>query len=146
MVGFTMAGVCMAVFACVACVFMLCLRVRPVRWGSRAGAVWRTLSCVLMLCLHVWPVWPCVWPVWRCVCEKGGARGGPPSFVVCRRRCPTLPHPGGCSTIGAGSLSFRVRKGKRSGRVPAAVAAATLAGPDHAPALDGGRVWDSGIA
>ena len=43
--------------------------------------------------------------------EKGGPLGGPP-FVVVWRRCPTLPHPGGCSTIGAGSLSFRVRKGK----------------------------------
>ncbi len=30
---------------------------------------------------------------------------------VCARWCPTLPHPGGCSTIGAGSLSFRVRNG-----------------------------------
>ena len=74
--------------------------------------------------------------VWRCVCGKGGARGGPP-LVVCRRRCPTLPHPGGCSTIGAGSLSFRVRKGKRSGRVPAAVAAATRAGPGAVPGWAG---------
>ena len=31
--------------------------------------------------------------------------------MVCARWCPTLPHPGGCSTIGAGSLSFRVRNG-----------------------------------
>ena len=77
MVGFTMAGVCMAVFACVACVFMLCLRVRPVRWGSRAGAVWRTLSCVFMLCLHVWPVCA-VWPCGGVCARKGGARGGPP--------------------------------------------------------------------
>ena len=36
--------------------------------------------------------------------------------AVCVRRCPTLPHPGGCSTIGVGSLSFRVRNG--SGRWP----------------------------
>ena len=49
----------------------------------------------------------------------GDTKGGGPlvraplSFVgLCGRRCPTLPHPGGCSTIGAGSLSFRVRKGK----------------------------------
>ena len=35
----------------------------------------------------------------------------------CRRR-PTLPHPPRCSTIGAGRLSFRVRKG--TGRDPAA--------------------------
>ena len=26
-------------------------------------------------------------------------------------RCPALPHPGGCSTIGAGRLSFQVRNG-----------------------------------
>ena len=45
--------------------------------------------------------------------EKRGAAGrAPPFFLWCGRRCPTLPHPGGCSTIGAGSLSFRVRKGK----------------------------------
>ena len=35
--------------------------------------------------------------------------------VECRRR-PTLPHPGECSTIGAGGLSFRVRDG--TGRSP----------------------------
>jgi hypothetical protein len=30
------------------------------------------------------------------------------------RRCPTLPRPVGCSTIGAGGLSFRVRNGCRA--------------------------------
>ena len=39
------------------------------------------------------------------------------------RRCPTLPHPGGCSTIGAGGLSFRVRNG--AGRFPSAMTAVT---------------------
>ena len=39
--------------------------------------------------------------------------------LVCRR-CPTLPHPTGCSTIGAGELSFRVRYG--TGRTLPAVA------------------------
>ena len=39
--------------------------------------------------------------------------------VVVGRRFPTLPHPSGCSTIGVGGLSFRVRNG--SGRFPAAV-------------------------
>ena len=34
--------------------------------------------------------------------------------VVCARWCPTLPHPGGCSTIGAVRLSFRVRDGCRA--------------------------------
>jgi len=41
--------------------------------------------------------------------------------MVLRRR-PTLPHPGGCSTIGAEGLSFRVRDG--TGRFPFAVTAA----------------------
>ena len=45
------------------------------------------------------------------------------SCVVCARWCPTLPHPGGCSTIGAVRLSFRVRDG--SGRFPVAVTTET---------------------
>ena len=140
MVGFTMAGVCMAVFACVACVFVLCLRVRPVRWGSRAGAVWRTLSCVLMLCLHA----GLHGAVAGGVCEKRGGPWRAPPFVVCRRRCPTLPHPGGCSTIGAGSLSFRVRKGKSPGVSLPLWPPPRLPGPIMRPPE--GRVWDSGIA
>ena len=40
------------------------------------------------------------------------------------RRRPTLPHPGGCSTIGAEGLSFRVRNG--TGRFPFAMAAVTV--------------------
>src|SRR6478735_2625177 len=40
------------------------------------------------------------------------------------RRCPTLPHPPGCSTIGAVGLSFRVRDG--TGRFPHAMTAVTL--------------------
>ena len=39
--------------------------------------------------------------------------GTDPIPVVCARWCPTLPHPGGCSTIGAVRLSFRVRDGCR---------------------------------
>ena len=38
-------------------------------------------------------------------------------------RCPTLPHPGECSTIGAGRLSFRVRNG--TGRFPTAMTTTT---------------------
>ncbi len=53
----------------------------------------------------------------------GGVCG---AVVVCARWCPTLPHPGGCSTIGAGWLSFRVRDG--SGRFPAAVTTETSIG------------------
>ncbi len=46
------------------------------------------------------------------------------------RRCPTLPHPPGCSTIGAVGLSFRVRNG--TGRFPHAMTAVTLLpGPPH---------------
>ena len=40
------------------------------------------------------------------------------------RRRPTLPHPPGCSTIGAVGLSFRVRDG--TGRFPHAMTAVTL--------------------
>jgi hypothetical protein len=49
-------------------------------------------------------------------------RGLDPGGVV--RRCPTLPHPSGCSTIGAAGLSFRVRDG--TGRFPHAMTAVTL--------------------
>ena len=45
------------------------------------------------------------------------------------RRCPTLPQGPPCSTIGAESLSFRVRN--VTGRFPLAMAAVTLA--THAP-------------
>ena len=36
------------------------------------------------------------------------------STLMCVRRCPTLPHSFGCSTIGAVGLSFRVRNGIRA--------------------------------
>ena len=45
-------------------------------------------------------------------------------LVMVVRRCPTLPHPPGCSTIGAVGLSFRVRNG--TGRFPHAMTAVTL--------------------
>ena len=45
-------------------------------------------------------------------------------YLMCVRRCPTLPHPPGCSTIGAVGLSFRVRNG--TGRFPHAMTAVTL--------------------
>ena len=44
-------------------------------------------------------------------------------WCVGARWCPTLPFPGGSSTMGAGGLSFRVRDG--SGRVPVAVTTET---------------------
>ena len=54
--------------------------------------------------------------------ENGSAPVGAPLWSprglnliqVCARWCPTLPHPGGCSTIGAVRLSFRVRDGYRA--------------------------------
>ena len=52
----------------------------------------------------------------------------PPLGVAIRvigvRRCPTLPQGPPCSTIGAESLSFRVRN--VTGRFPLAMAAETL--------------------
>ena len=56
---------------------------------------------------------------------RGCSLWSPPGAerVVCARWCPTLPHPGGCSTIGAVRLSFRVRDG--SGRFPVAVTTET---------------------
>ena len=39
-------------------------------------------------------------------------------------RCPTLPQPIGCSTIGAAGLSFQVRNG--AGRFPGAVTTTRL--------------------
>ena len=63
--------------------------------------------------------------------DNGSAPGGAPLWSprglnliqVCARWCPTLPHPGGCSTIGAVRLSFRVRDG--AGRFPVAVTTET---------------------
>ena len=57
---------------------------------------------------------------WPGAAVVGGSRA---SCVVCARWCPTLPHPGGCSTIGAVRLSFRVRDG--AGRFPVAVTTET---------------------
>ena len=52
------------------------------------------------------------------------------------RRCPTLPHRGRCSTIGAEGLSFRVRDG--TGRFPFAMTAVTLWNyPTRTPWLNG---------
>ena len=128
-VGFTVACVRMAVCVC-GCVAVCVWRCGPVRVGfTMAGVAVRVRGGAVA----------CVWPA---MCAGKGGRGGPP-FVVCRRRCPTLPHPGGCSTIGAGSLSFRVRKGRPGVSLP-------LWPPPRLPGLimppPEGRVWDSGIA
>lgn len=49
--------------------------------------------------------------------------GPRPFFLRVVRRCPTLPHPHECSTIGAVGLSFRVRNG--TGRFPHAMTTVT---------------------
>ena len=64
--------------------------------------------------------------------HEGGLRGpllvqeAPPFFTGGWRWCPTLPHPGECSTIGVSRLSFRVRNG--TGRFPGAMTTATTIG------------------
>ena len=64
--------------------------------------------------------------------------GGHSSMNV--RRCPTLPQGRPCSTIGAASLSFRVRN--VSGRFPRAMAAETLATPARTKRVGG---WVCGL-
>ena len=49
--------------------------------------------------------------------------GASTCFLCVVRRCPTLPHPHECSTIGAVGLSFRVRNG--TGRFPHAMTTVT---------------------
>ena len=66
--------------------------------------------------------------------ERDGTPCGgavPVGFVVLWR-CPTLPQPIGCSTIGAAGLSFQVRNG--AGRFPGAVTTTRLF-VQHAPHL-----------
>ena len=55
------------------------------------------------------------------------------------RRCPTLPQGPPCSTIGAESLSFRVRN--VTGRFPLAMAAVTLSDTPTSRRLGGGQIW-----
>ena len=62
-----------------------------------------------------------------------------PIPVVCARWCPTLPHPGGCSTIGAVRLSFRVRDG--AGRFPVAVTTETTVGSAVPSRVADSVVW-----
>jgi hypothetical protein len=63
----------------------------------------------------------CGWLKWET--PQPGVGWGVSTLMVVRR-CPTLPHPPGCSTIGAVGLSFRVRNG--TGRFPHAMTAVTL--------------------
>lgn len=77
--------------------------------------------------------------------ERDGTPCGsavPVGFVVLWR-CPTLPQPIGCSTIGAAGLSFQVRNG--AGRFPGAVTTTSF-GVQHAPRQVFGGVWvDRGV-
>ena len=60
--------------------------------------------------------------------KKEAYSGSPPEYAshihVLWRRCATLPHSSGCSTIAVLGLSFRVRNG--TGRLPQAMTAANL--------------------
>jgi hypothetical protein len=78
----------------------------------------------------------CGWLKWET--PQPGVGWGVSTLMVVRR-CPTLPHPPGCSTIGAVGLSFRVRNG--TGRFPHAMTAVTLL--PVPPPLWGwvGRLW-----
>ena len=76
--------------------------------------------------------WSVLGPRWwraRVVARVGGprtqVRGPPPGGVLWR--FPTLPHPLGCSTIGAAGLSFQVRN--VAGRFPGAVTTTRLCRP-----------------
>ena len=66
-----------------------------------------------------------------------------PSVLRVLWRCPTLPQPGGCSTIGAAGLSFQVRN--VAGRFPGAMTTTSL-GVQHSPTVFVGGVWvDRGL-
>ena len=73
---------------------------------------------------------------WVCGCETRGTarlwRAVPLGFVVLWR-CPTLPQPIGCSTIGAAGLSFQVRN--VAGRFPGAVTTTRLFVQHHPPSV-----------
>ena len=93
-------------------------RARGARCGCEVRVGWVCLCAVPAQCLCLWG--------WGLVVNGEEAPpwwGLLPVMVV--RRCPTLPHSLGCSTIGAVGLSFRVRNG--TGRFPHAMTAVTLA-------------------
>ena len=63
--------------------------------------------------------------------EGRHACGGPSLSIGVLWRCPTLPQPIGCSTIGAAGLSFQVRN--VAGRFPGAVTTTRLFVQHHPP-------------
>ena len=64
-------------------------------------------------------------------------------YVVVSWWCPALPYPGGCSTIGAGGLSFRVRYGAGRGS-PAMTTRTGLVGAPTVPRAPCGGWWCRG--
>ena len=68
------------------------------------------------------------------ICAEGLTLMGEALRLRVLWRCPTLPQPGGCSTIGAAGLSFQVRN--VAGRFPGAMTTTSL-GVQHSPH----RVW-----
>ena len=111
-------GVCPLVRA----VFLALLRGGVLRVVARALLRARVCACGCAC--------GCVWGGRACV------RGPPPGGVLWR--FPTLPHPLGCSTIGAAGLSFQVRN--VAGRFPGAVTTTRLCRPPCWPA-----VWCGGV-
>ena len=96
-----------------------------VRYSSRCCVVVLRCSSRRCACVVAWSrartglARVCVWGGRACV------RGPPPGGVLWR--FPTLPHPLGCSTIGAAGLSFQVRN--VAGRFPGAVTTTRLCRP-----------------
>ena len=100
--------------------------VRPARTVARAWA------CCVGLCV-----------VWVYGGRDGTRLRAVPAGFVVLWRCPTLPQPVGCSTIGAAGLSFQVRN--VAGRFPGAVTTTRLF-VQHAPPGFGWGVWvDRGL-
>ena len=101
---------------------------------ARALACWRGRVGV---CWLVWRVWVCACLFAR-VCVGGPRLCARPPLGGVLWRFPTLPHPLGCSTIGAAGLSFQVRN--VAGRFPGAVTTTRLCRPPCWPA-----VWCGGV-
>ena len=117
------------VFACV--LALLCGRGRVGWFGAPVCVCARVWVCARVVACSRVGMWVCV----------GGPRlcaRPPPGGVLWR--FPTLPHPLGCSTIGAAGLSFQVRN--VAGRFPGAVTTTRLCRPS--PLLLARRRWVAG--
>ena len=97
--------------------------IRPVR---RRRLCRRHRDLLVPCCNPSVPRWSCrcLCPVRRGVKREVAAHCWAATCLKYVRRCPTLPQGPPCSTIGAESLSFRVRN--VTGRFPLAMAAETL--------------------